>query len=69
MANAWEAIFSQSPVNNGFYNGETLLPVHWDWPKHTWFQARLHQIREHERPLSGKSSSGRVPDDRETQTM
>ena len=28
--NTWEAIFSQSPVNKGFYNGEKLPQVHWD---------------------------------------
>lgn len=53
--NTWEAIFSQSPANQGYYNGERLPQVHWDWPKSTWFQARLDSIRENERPWSTKA--------------
>jgi hypothetical protein len=53
--NTWEAIFSQSPANRGYYNGEKLPQAHWDWPKSTWFQARLDLIRENERPWNGKS--------------
>ena len=47
--NMWEAVFSQSPVNDGYYNGEKLPQVHWGWPRGTWFQARLDYIREHEK--------------------
>ncbi len=50
MMNTWEAIFSQSPVNKGFYNGEKLPQVPWDWPKRTWFQARLNHVRESDGP-------------------
>lgn len=46
----WEAVFSQSPVNKGHYDGDKLPQIHWDWPKRTWFQARLNQVREHDRP-------------------
>ncbi|HZD41770.1 MAG TPA: hypothetical protein VE131_13685 [Terriglobales bacterium] len=48
--NTWEAIFSQSRANDGYYDGEKLLPVHWEWPKRTWFQARLNLVRENEQP-------------------
>jgi len=47
--NTWEAIFSQSPANEGYYNGEGLPPAHWGWPRGTWFQARLDHIRESEK--------------------
>jgi len=59
--NTWEAIFSQSPANNGFYNGEKLPQVHWNWPKRTWFQGRLDSIRESERPWNAKA--GMMPKD------
>lgn len=46
--NVWESVFTQSPANTGHYN-EADLPNHnWDWPKNTWFQARLDYMREHE---------------------
>lgn len=46
--NIWESVFSQSRVNDGHYDEESLPQVHWDWPKRTWFQARLDYAREHE---------------------
>lgn len=45
--NTWEAIFSQSPVNEGYYNEQRLPQFHWDWPRGTWFQSRLDFIRDH----------------------
>jgi hypothetical protein len=29
--NTWEAIFSQSPVNQGYYNEAGLPQNHWGW--------------------------------------
>lgn len=52
----WEAIFSQSPVNKGYYNGERLPQAHWEWPKRTWFQSRLDLVRENDRPRPLKTS-------------
>jgi hypothetical protein len=43
---AWQLIFSQSKVNNGFYDGDRLVPQNWDWPKETWFRNRLRDLRE-----------------------
>ena len=43
----WEAIFTQSPVNQGYYNEQRLPQQHWDWPRGTWFQSRLDLIRDH----------------------
>ena len=66
--NAWESIFMQSPVNNGYYE-ETALPEHkWEWPRMTWFQTRLDFIREQPLSLNLKSSrrmrssDGKSPD-------
>ncbi|HKY06817.1 MAG TPA: hypothetical protein VJQ55_01180 [Candidatus Binatia bacterium] len=67
--NTWEAIFSQSPVNKGLYDGEKLPQVHWDWPKRTWFQSRLTQVREHDRPWSVKGVAKEIQDPRAMRTM
>lgn len=67
--NTWEAIFSQSPANKGFYNGEKLPQAHWDWPKRTWFQARLNHIRENDRPWPVKAASREIQDPRAMRTM
>jgi hypothetical protein len=53
--NAWESIFMQSPVNNGFYEEDELQQQNWSWPKGTWFQTRLDFVRE-QMPLHLKSS-------------
>ncbi|HEY7713690.1 MAG TPA: hypothetical protein VIE90_04255 [Candidatus Binatia bacterium] len=52
----WETIFSQSPVNKGYYNEEGLPQAHWEWPKRTWFQSRLDLIRGNDRPRPLKTS-------------
>jgi hypothetical protein len=57
--NAWESIFSQSKANHGFYDEEALPNSRWEWPRHTWFQARLDYIREHE--LSHFIKPGKKP--------
>jgi len=43
-----EAIFSQSPVNEGYYNEQQMPQNHWDWPRKTWFQSRRDFIRDNE---------------------
>jgi hypothetical protein len=59
---AWESIFAQSPVNDGYYDEDELPQQNWGWPKGTWFQSRLDFVREHQPILSvkisGKMSSG-----------
>ena len=54
--NTWKAVFSRSPVNQGRYNGEQLPQVRWAWPRATWFQTRLDQIRDQERALLLKTN-------------
>jgi hypothetical protein len=41
----WQLIFLQSKVNGARYKGEDLARQHWDWPKDTYFQRRLHLIK------------------------
>ena len=66
--NAWELIFIQSPVNDGYYH-EMLLPeLRWEWPQGTWFQARLDYIRERQTTLDLKSKI-KTRDSRELRTM
>jgi hypothetical protein len=43
--NHWEWIFRQSRVNDGIYDGDRLSAHAWDWPRQTWFQERLRQVR------------------------
>jgi hypothetical protein len=52
--NSWEAIFSQSPVNQGYYDEAKLPQLHWGWPRGTWFQSRLDFIRDQERASNPK---------------
>ena len=54
--NAWESIFVQSPVNEGRYDEDELPYLNWDWPKETWFQTRLNQLRKHQFAASLKTS-------------
>lgn len=55
--NAWESVITRSRVNDGYYYDEDRLPVfRWEWPKDTWFQARLDYAREHEPVWSLKAS-------------
>jgi len=49
--NCWQAIFLQSKVNGGFYAENELPHQKWKWPQGTWFQERLHFIREKQWPI------------------
>jgi len=43
--NSWELVFRQSRVNLGSYDGDRLPAQNWHWPRDTWFQRRLRQLR------------------------
>jgi hypothetical protein len=67
--NAWESIFLQSPVNDGWYEEDELPQLNWEWPNGTWFQTRLDHVREYEpvshlkisqKTCSGKSLGSRL---------
>jgi hypothetical protein len=66
--NAWESIFGQSPVNEGFYDENWLPQQKWNWPKGTWFQARLGYVREH-RPRIQLKCSRKLRTSHELSTM
>ena len=42
---SWQLIFIQSKVNNCAYDGDRLFAQNWAWPKETWFQMRLRDLR------------------------
>lgn len=57
--NSWELMFVQSKVNNGVYVGDRLTPQNWAWPKETWFQKRLGQLRNKRRQTAVASERRR----------
>ena len=54
--NIWESVFTQSPVNDGYYDEDDLPHQRWEWPKATWFQARRDFIREHKQLVAANSA-------------
>ena len=45
----WVSVIGRSRVNDGYsYVADKLPEFRWQWPKGTWFQARLDYAREHE---------------------
>jgi len=57
---SWQLIFSQSKVNNGTYDGDRLVSQSWAWPKETWFQTRLRDMRRATRKSSEESTRQRL---------
>ncbi len=45
----WQIIFQQSKVNGAMYFGDSLPHHPWKWPKNTWLQKRLRDLRDGER--------------------
>ena len=66
--NAWEMVFLQSRVNDGYYKEEPFPQLKWDWPKGTWFQSRLYYVRDHQ-PVLSLQTGRKAADGGETQTM
>jgi hypothetical protein len=48
----WQLVFAQSKVNGAQYIGEQLPGSNWDWPKETFLQRRLCQVKWHQRSLT-----------------
>jgi hypothetical protein len=46
----WQLVFTQSKVNGAAYLGDRLPSHSWDWPKDTFLQRRLSELRK--RPLA-----------------
>ena len=52
--NLWQSIFTRSQAQAGHHD-EDYLPYHkWDWPRGTWFQARLEYIRKRKQFGNGR---------------
>ena len=41
----WQLVFAQSKANGAPYHGELLPGRNWDWPKDTYLQRRLQEVR------------------------
>jgi hypothetical protein len=48
----WQSIFEQSRIYGGIYNGDELPEFHIP-VKNSWFQRRLHWVREQHRTELG----------------
>jgi len=66
--NSWESIFTQSRANYVYYDEERLPEFRWDWPKGTWFQARLDHVRERE-PVWSLRTSRKLSEDLDLPAM
>jgi hypothetical protein len=47
LKNFWQLVFNQSRVNGAAYFGDRLPNYSWDWPKDTFLQRRLSELRKH----------------------
>jgi hypothetical protein len=41
----WQLVFAQSKANGALYIGEELPGRNWEWPRDTYLQRRLRQVR------------------------
>ena len=48
----WQLVFAQSKVNGAHYIGEQLPGSNWNWPKETFLQRRLRQVKWHPASLT-----------------
>jgi hypothetical protein len=53
--NFWQLVFTQSKVNGAAYFGDRLPTHSWDWPKDTFLQRRLNELKK--RPLETQTTS------------
>jgi hypothetical protein len=45
-SNFWQLVFNQSRVNGAEYFGDRLPNNSWDWPKDTFLQKRLSELKK-----------------------
>ncbi|MGH7928922.1 MAG: hypothetical protein ACREQV_14130 [Candidatus Binatia bacterium] len=45
-SNFWQLVFNQSRVNGAEYFGDHLPNNTWDWPKDTFLQNRLNELKK-----------------------
>ena len=53
----WQTIFKLSKVNGAMYLGDMLPQQNWKWPKNTWLQQRLRDLRLEERSFNKEHDS------------
>ena len=41
----WQQVFSRSIINGAPYHGDQLSARNWSWPKDTYLQRRLREVR------------------------
>ena len=57
----WQFVFLQSKVNGAPYNGEALARHNWDWPKGTYLQRRLYEVKSLEPVERSKTTLSSFP--------
>lgn len=55
----WQLVFNQSRVNGAAYFGDRLPDNSWDWPKNTFLQRRLSELKR--RPWGETPQENRKP--------
>jgi hypothetical protein len=71
-SNYWQLVFNQSRVNGAEYFGDRLPCNSWDWPKNTFLQKRLNELKKQrwddtlrapqaKRPVASSGSHKRWP--------
>jgi hypothetical protein len=61
-SNFWQVVFNQSKVNGAEYFGDRLPSHSWEWPKDTFLQKRLNELKKR-RPesMAEAPESNRAP--------
>ena len=54
-SNFWQLVFNQSRVNGAEYYGERLPINSWDWPKNTFLQKRLNELKKSRPDLTNET--------------
>jgi hypothetical protein len=58
IAMSFRILFDEAKLQQGLYQGDHELRADGNgagWPKNTWFQKRLRQVREQQRKKSGET--------------
>ena len=79
--NYWHMVFNQSRVNGAEYFGDLLPNNSWEWPKNTFLQRRLSELkrrpwdanaeapRENRKPVSTPKRKRRQPHHEQTKWL
>jgi hypothetical protein len=62
-SNFWQLVFNQSKVNGAEYFGDRLPSNCWDWPKDTFLQKRLNELKKRRQENSSdRPAANEAPD-------